>query len=323
MKMFRQLFITLLLILSAPLTWAAVEPIDKIIAIVNDDVVTANELAFRMHVVKEQMTDAKVTLPSDSLMRPQVLDRKIEQMLALQTAKRYGITVDDQALSFAVEAVAKNNRTTVSGLREILEKDGVNYTAFLEDLRKQVTVQRTEQALVGGKINMSQEEVNHIYQQYLKSTNQHKEYRLGHILISLPKDPSVEQLSAAQKKAQEAMQALEVENSDFFNIALKYSDSKDVLNQADLGLRKRTELPTIFGDAVDPLKQGDVAGPIRSSSGLHLVKVLELKNNAQKEDIPAEQLKSRIQQQLFQRKLNEALQNWYTQLRDEASVQVM
>lgn len=428
--MTRKLLIPLMLLLLAPWAHAAVEPIDNIVAVVNDDVVTANELAFRMRVVKEQMQQGKVELPNDELMRPQVLDRIIEQMLALQTAKRYGIAVDDEALNQAVATVAKNNRTTVSGLREMLEKDGVNYTSFLEDLRKQVTVQRVEQSMIGSKINLTQEEVNHLYQQVLKSNNQNKQYRLGHILVSLPKDPTAEQVATAQKKAQEALEAMKKDGSDFFNVALKYSDSKDVLNQADLGLRKRTELPTIFGDAVDPLKQGDVAGPFRSSSGLHVIKVLELKDDKatatnkvveeylvrhilvattrvrsdeqakkeideiyqqlqngsdfttlakaksddtgskqeggklnwsqsraftpafaqavetlpkgklgtpiksefgwhivevldnRKRDVTDNMLKARIQEQLYQRKFQEALQNWYTQLRDEAMIQV-
>lgn len=426
----RKIFITALFVLTAPLAFAAVETIDQIVAIVNDDVVTANELGFRMDVVKDQMKNANATIPSDDLMRPQVLDRVIEQMLALQAAKRYGIAVDDAALDQAVATVARNNKTTVSGLREMLEKDGVDYTSFLEDLRKQVTVQRVEQSLVSNKINLSQEEVNHLYNQMLKSSNQHKEYRLGHVLISLPKDPTVEQLAAAQKKAQEAQEGL-TSNTDFFDVALKFSDSKDVLNQADLGLRKRAELPTIFSDEIDGMKLGDVRGPIRSSSGLHLIKLLEVKDDkasaqskvvdeylarhilvaptrarneeeskklidsiyaklqkgedfaalakahsddpgskvdggklnwsqaraftpafadslvklpknkisapikseygwhiievldTRKRDVSDAMLKAKIQEQLYQRKFNEALQNWYTQLKDEASISIV
>lgn len=320
--MYRKLIITLFFVLLTPFAWAAVEPIDSIIAIVNDDVVTANELSFRMNVVKEQMAQNTKELPSDELMRPQVLERIIEQMLALQTAEKYGILVDDNALDQAVATVASNNKTTVSGLRQMLEKDGVNYVSFLEDLRKQVTVQRTEQALVGKRISLTEEEVNQLYGQYLKSANQNKEYRLGHILISLPKEPTTEQLTAAQTKAQAAMAALNKEK-DFLDVALKYSDSKDVLNQADLGLRKHGELPTIFTDIVDPLKLGDVAGPVRSSSGLHVIKVLELNTQNSKTELSEAELKSRIQQQLYQRKFNESLQNWYTQLRDEAVVNVV
>jgi peptidyl-prolyl cis-trans isomerase SurA len=308
----------------------------------------------------------------------------------------------------------------------------VDYTSFLEDLRKQVTVQRAEQAFVSNKVNLSQEEVNHLYTQLTKANNQNKQYRLGHILISLPKDPTAVQLAEATKRAQEAQAGLERPGSDFFDVALKYSDSKDVLNQADLGLRKRPELPTIFGDATDKMKVGEVSAPIRSSSGLHLIKLLEVKEDSpvagqnkvveeyltrhilvattrmrdeaaakkeidaiyeqlqkgedfaalakaksddpgskqeggqlnwsaakaytpafaqaittlpkgkisapvksefgwhiievldtRKRDVGDSMLKAKIQEQLYQRKFNEALQNWYTQLKDEASIQVL
>jgi peptidyl-prolyl cis-trans isomerase SurA len=420
----------IVLAIFSPLAFAAIEPIDKIVAIVNDDVVTSNELDFRMDVIKEQMQAAKVEVPSDVLMRPQVLDRVIEQMLALQAAKRYGITVDDEMLNKAVGNVARNNNTTVSGLREMLEKDGVDYTSFLDDLRRQVTVQRVEQGLISSKINLSEEEINHQYNQIMKSSNQNKQYRLGHVLISLPKDPSADQLAAAQQKAQEAQAGLET-NTNFFDVALKYSDSKDVLNQSDLGLRKAAELPTLFAEEVNGMKVGDVRGPIRSSSGLHLIKLLEVKDDkalaqtkvveeylarhiliattrlrneeeskkliesvytklqngedfatlakaysddtgskldggklnwtqpraftpafaetmvklpkgkisapvksefgwhiievldTRSRDVSDSMLKAKIQEQMYQRKFNEALQNWYTQLRDEASVNIL
>lgn len=427
-----RLLLASFLLFSSASALAEIEPLDNIVAIINDDVVTANELEFRMLVIKEQMKEKNVPLPSDELMRPQVLDRVIEQMLVLQAANRFGLVVDDAALSKAVETVAKNNQTTVSGLREMLEKDGVTYTSFLEDLRKQVVVQRAEQAFVSNKVNLNQEEVNHLYSQITKSNNQNKQYRLGHILISLPKDPTAEQLAAAMKRAQEAQAGLERAESDFFDVALKYSDSKDVLNQADLGLRKRPELPTIFGDATENMKVGQVSAPIRSSSGLHIIKLLEVKDDApmaaqnkvveeylarhilvattrardeaaakkeidaiyeslqkgedfaalakaksddpgskqeggqlnwspakaytpafaeaitslpkgkisapvqsefgwhiievldsRKRDVSDSMLKAKIQEQLYQRKFNEALQNWYTQLKDEASIQVL
>jgi peptidyl-prolyl cis-trans isomerase SurA len=319
--MLRTLLLSFLLLLS-PWALAALETLDSIVAIVNNDVITANELDFRMGVVKDQMKGSKVPVPSDELMRPQVLERIVEQMLALQVAERYGISIDDETLNQAVTTVARNNHTTVSGLREMLEKDGVDYQSFLEDLRKQVTVQRAEQSFVSSKVHLNQEEVNHLFNQVQKSNNQHKQYRLGHILISLPKDPTSEQIAAAQTKAQEAEASLEASSADFFDVALKYSDSKDVLNQADLGLRKRTELPSIFGDSVDTMKPGDVRGPIRSSSGLHLIKLLEVKDD---KPMPLDdnQLRARIQEQLYQRKFHEALQNWYTQLRDEAVVQLV
>lgn len=429
--LFRKYIIALVFVVLTPFAYAAVETIDKIVAIINDDIITSNDLNFRTEVVKNQMKEVKVEAPSDDLLRPQVLDRMIEQMLALQAAKRYGIQVDDTTLNQAVASVARNNHTTVSGLREMLEKDGVNYESFLEDLRKQVIVQRVEQSVVGSKINLSQDEVNHQFDLISKASNQHKQYRLGHILISLPKDPTAEQLAAAQTKAQEAQAGLETNTGSFFDVALKYSDSKDVLNQADLGLRKLDELPSLFSEEVQNMKQGQVAGPFRSSSGLHVIKLLEVKDDqasgqakvvdeylvrhilisptrvrseaeakkqvdevyaqlqkganfedlakqysddtaskqdggklnwtqpraltpafaeamtklpknkisepvksdfgwhiievldTRKRDVTDAMLKAKIQEQLYQRKFNDALQNWYTQLKDEAMVEML
>lgn len=414
------------LLLFAPLSvFAELQPIDSIVAIVNDDVVTENELSFRMKVVKDQMKDASVPLPSDDLLRPQVLDRFIEQMLILQTAERYGIKVDDQMLNQTVQNIARKNNTTVSGLRQMLEKEGVNYTDFLDDLRRQLTVQRTEQAFVADTIHLSEDEVEHLYQQTLNANDENKQYRVGHILISLPKDPTSEQLTQAQSRADKAYEALQ-NKQDFFDVALRYSNSKDVLNSADLGLRKRTELPTLFSDVVTDMSLKDVHEPIRSTNGFHVIQLLEVKESqaqqhvveeyrarhilvtttrlrnedeAKKQidsiykqlqngtsfaelaktysddlgskqsggeldwtqpqylapafaktmvelpvgtvskpvksdfgwhvievldkrerDLSGQVLKANIQEQIFQRKLHEALQNWYTQLRDEAVI---
>ncbi len=261
--------------------FAAPVPLDRIVAIVNDDVVTETELEYRISVIKEQMKTTNVTLPGDDILQPQVLDRLIEQMLVLQAADRYGVFIDDQALNQALFTIAQQNNATVSELRDMLEDDGIDYQKFLDDLRTQITIQRTEQRLISSEITLNNEEIDHLYNQSLKSTQQNKQYRLGHILVALSRDPTPEQVSLAQARALEAQHML-VETEDFQQVALRFSDSKDVLKQSDLGLRRHDELPTLFADSVHKMEVGEIAGPFRNSSGLHLVQLLEVEQgNAQ------------------------------------------
>lgn len=257
---------------------AAPASIDRIVAIVNDDVVTETELGYRTRVIKDQMASTKAQLPPDEILQQQVLNRLIEQKLVLQMGTRYGITIDDQALDQAIYSVAKNNKTTVSGLRTMLEKDGINYQQFLSDLRTQLATQRIEQRLVGDTIHLSQEEVENIFKRTQLSSNQNKRYRLGHILIPLPKEPTSDEIKEAEGRAQEAI-ALLNKGQDFTQVALTYSGSKDVLKSTDLGLRRQEELPTLFSDIAPTLALNQVQGPIRNSSGLHIVKLLELEDN--------------------------------------------
>ncbi len=403
-------------------------PLDNIVAIVNDDVVTQTELNYRTRVIKQQMKDAKVTLPEDSVLEPQVLDRIIEQMLVIQAAERFGVFVDDQALNQALYTVARQNKVSVSELRGMLEDEGIDYEKFLDDLRTQLIVQRTEQRMVSNEITLSDEEVEHLYQQSLKSSQQNKQYRVGHILIALTQDPTPEHLAEAQQRALEA-QTMLLDTNDFHQVALRYSDSKDVLNQSDLGFRRFNEMPSLFANAVTDMKVGDTAGPFRNSSGLHIIQLLEVQQDAPEEkqlvtethvrhillktnparndaetekaaseiyksladgadfatlakahsedlgtkqsggdlnwmkskqfvpafatamdsldvneiskpvktefgwhiiqvlerrqsDVTRDTLKAQIQDQIYRRKFNEALQNWYTQLRDQALIEV-
>lgn len=275
--MFRTVIASLVLSFSCALL-ATPASIDRIVAIVNDDVVTQTELGYRTRVIKEQMSANKAQLPPDDILEQQVLNRLIEQKLVLQMGTRYGITIDDQALDQALYSVAKNNKTTVSGLRTMLEKDGINYQQFLSDLRTQLATQRIEQRLVGDTIHLSQEEVENVFKRSQLSSNQNKRYRLGHILIPMPKEPTSEEIKEAEARAQEAIAHLN-KGQDFTQVALTYSGSKDVLKSTDLGLRRQDELPTLFSDVAPTLTLNQVQGPIRNSSGLHIIKLLELEDN--------------------------------------------
>lgn len=274
----KKIITALLLTFVAVQALAKVVTLDSIAAIVNDDVITQSELETRTAMVTEQMQAAKIELPSKAIIKNQVLDRMIEQMLVLQAAERYGIKIDDQALNQALYAIAKQNNTDVEGLKVLLEKDGIHYQDFLSDLRKNLAVQRTERAVVGENIHLSSEEVTYLMNQMQKSSHANTQYRLGHILISLPQDPNEEQLAQAQSRAQLALDNLN-EEKPFQQVAIEFSDSKDVLKSSDLGLRHENELPTLFSEKAVNLKLNEVAGPFRNASGLHIIKLLEVKQD--------------------------------------------
>jgi peptidyl-prolyl cis-trans isomerase SurA len=407
------------------LAHAAPQSLDKIVAVVNSDVITQHELDFRMDLVKNQIGAAS-QLPSDEVLAEQVLDRMIEQTLVEQAATRSGVTVTELDLRQAVESIAKQNRMTVDELKEALQQDGLTYEKFQEDLKAQVTASRAQQRIVGSSIRLSDAEIDHWVAQNKNRVQAQRQYLFGHILIALPKDPTPEQIEEANKRAALALAKLK-EHGDFRKVALTYSDSSDVLDKPNLGWRYSHELPTLLADIAPTLEKGDIRGPIRNGSGLHIVELLDVKDDEtpkqwveetharhiliglnelrdekkaleraneviaklesgadfaklakeysddpgskqsggdlgfvqpksltpkfaetmtqlkvgerskpvltpfgwhvievldrQKREVSHELLRAEIQEKLYQRKMNEALQNWYTQLRDQAQVQ--
>lgn len=268
-------WIIMLTLFCSFLAHAKPQALDKIVAVVNDDVITEHELEFRMTLVKEQLKTAP-QLPADDVLATQVLDRMIEQTLVEQAGRRAGVTVTDVDVRQAAESIAKQNNMTLEQLKNALAQDGVSYEKFEADLRDQVTVSRAQQRIVGSSIRLSDAEIDHWVAQNKNRVQSKRQYLFGHILVALPKDPTPEQVAKANERAAQALAKLKA-NADFSKVALTYSDSNDVLERQNLGWRYSHELPTLLGDIAPTLNKGEIRGPLRNASGLHIVQLLDVK----------------------------------------------
>ncbi len=312
----KSISIILLLLMSAQLY--ASSTLDRIRATVNDDIITQSELNERIIGAKKQLRAVGVATPEDKALTEQVLNRLVEERLILQQAQMMGMQVDDAALNKALISIAKNNNTDLAGFRQLLEADGYDYIEFREQIRKDMLINQVQQQRVGYNIMVSDDEINRLVGEMAAKDTAHTQYRVGHILIALPRNPSSEQVQIAQTKANAAIASLK-KSADFTQVALQYSDSTNVLKQADLGWRTSAELPSLISSIVPKMQINEIAEPLRNPSGLHIIQLLEKRQQMlQSAGVQREQAR----EYLYQQKLQEAMQAWINQLRDGAHVDV-
>jgi peptidyl-prolyl cis-trans isomerase SurA len=249
------------------------EMVDSIVAVVNDEVITFNELQARIEMVTQRMRSQNVPIPPLTDMRRQVLERLIVEAAQMQLAKDGGLRVDDTTLDRAIVRVAEQNKMTVQQLRDQIEKDGLAYAAYREDIRNQITLIRLREREVDSKVVISDAEVENFLAAEAATVQTQQEINLAQILIRIPENASSEVIAARRSKAEEALQKVKA-GEDFVKLAGSYSDATDALTGGDMGWRSPDRLPQLFVNAVLPLKEGQVASLIKSPNGFHILKVL-------------------------------------------------
>ena len=256
---------------------APLEPVDKIVAVVNDDVITGTELDTRLHSIKEQLKNQSSPIPPDAVLKKQVLDRMILATLQLQLADQNGIRVDDETLNRTIERIAGDNKLSLPEFRSVLEKEGYDFATFREDIRREILISRVQQRQVSDRIMVTEQEIDNFLATQRAQGNTGAEYHLAHILIAVPDASSSERIQAARQRAEDVLKKLR-SGANFQETAIAVSDGQQALQGGDLGWRKAGELPTLFVDTVTHMKTGDVSDLIRSPSGFHIIKLLEQRN---------------------------------------------
>ena len=267
--MIKYLLVGLLL---ANSVWAA--PLDRIVAVVNNEIVLDSELVEMEQTVRQQLRQRNAAIPSSDILRRQVLERLIMQKLQLQRAEMSGIRVADDALNAAVRQIAENNNLTIRQFRDALESDGYDFTEFRETIREEMVISRLRKSEVEDSIVVSEREVDNFLATQNLQGDSEQAFRLLHILVGIPDAPTPEQVQEAEQKLA-VIQDLLAEGGDFSEIAAGYSDGQNALEGGELGWRKQAELPTLFAGVVPNLSVGEVSDVIRSGSGFHLVKLVE------------------------------------------------
>jgi peptidyl-prolyl cis-trans isomerase SurA len=270
--MIKYLIVGLLL---ATNVWA--QSLDKIVAVVNDEVILESDLQDMEQTIRQQIRQRDAAMPPSDILRKQVLERLIMQRLQIQEADKVGIRVGDDALNAALKQIADKNQLTLRQFRDVLEKDGYDFSQFRETIRDEMIIARLRKSQVEDRVVVSDREIdNFLATQKIQDGGQ-VEYDLQHILISLPEAASPEEVQAAQEKL-EKVQALLKEGGDFSQVAAGYSDGQNALEGGELGWRKQGELPSLFAEVVPTLAVGEVSQPLRSGSGFHLVRVKDKKS---------------------------------------------
>jgi peptidyl-prolyl cis-trans isomerase SurA len=257
---------------ASPSSAPRVQLADAIIAVVNNEVITRQELLERSRMVERRMRNQGVALPPPAELQRQLLERMIVDRAQLQLAKEYGIRVDDTMLDRAISRIAEQNKMPLQEFRNQLEREGTPFNRFREEIREEILMQRLREREVDNKIQISESEVENYIAAERDSTQSQQEYNLAQILVRIPENASAEQIAARRQRAEQVMQQIKA-GGDFAKLAATYSDSSDALSGGDLGWRNQDRLPQLFLEAVANLKQGEVSPVIKSANGFHIIKL--------------------------------------------------
>ncbi len=255
---------------------ARTELIDRIVAVVNKEVITQYELAERMNRVRKELERRGTSLPDRGEIERQVLERLIIEKVQLQYARETGVRVDDLELDRTVSRVAEGNKLSLTEFRKTLERDAINFDGFREELRNEILMNRLRDREVTGKITVSEGEIENLLLEQGERKDIATEYNIAHILVRVPEQASPEQLETRRARAEEAVKRLK-DGADFAQLAAAYSDAPDALQGGVLGWRSQQRLPELYVEALAALKPGDISGVFRSPAGFHVLKLLELR----------------------------------------------
>lgn len=254
---------------------ATAELLDRIVAVVEDDVILDSELRREVAQIAQRITDSNMALPPEFVLRRQVLEKLILEKLQRQLAERSGIQITEEILNNYLLDIARRNNMNLREFKRELERQGIGFQEFSENIRNEIIINQLRAKEIGSRIKVTDREIDHFLEAN-KSGQGNVEYRLGHILIAVPEAASSSTIQRAKAKADETVQALR-QGQDFAQTAMRLSDSGQALKGGDLGWRTLAQIPTLFADTVKAMRQGEVSEPIRSPSGFHIIKLLDVK----------------------------------------------
>jgi peptidyl-prolyl cis-trans isomerase SurA len=257
--------------------------IDSIAVVVNDDVITTNEIAARVKSIEARMKAGNAPMPDAADLRRQVVEAMIVERAQMQLAKEMGVKASDQELDRAIGRIAEQQKMSLQDMRNQMEKEGMPWATFREEIRNEMIMQRLREHEVDNKIQISDAEVDTYMSAEHAAAADQVEMNIAQILVRIPENATPEQIAARKARADEVARQLRT-GADFAKIAATYSDAPDALKGGDVGWRDPNRLPPLFADALRKTAPGQITPVLRSSTGFHLLKLVAKRNLADSKD---------------------------------------
>jgi len=251
-----------------------IEELDQVVAVVNNDVITATELKKRIKQILAQLKSKKNRLPPKNVLFRQILEQLITERIQLQLAKRASVIIGDETINNVIQKIARENKLTLAEFRDVLKHDDIQYSEFRNNIKNEITINQLKKRRVENTIVVTNQEIDTELRNQKNNKALTEDFHLAHILIATPEAATPVQIQKAKQKAQQIIAQLNI-GADFAETAAAHSNGQNALKGGDLGWRQAAQLPSIFTDKVIKLEAGQITNLIRSPSGFHIVKVIE------------------------------------------------
>ncbi|MBZ5486141.1 peptidylprolyl isomerase [Halomonas aquamarina] len=294
------------------------QPIDSVVAVVNEGVIMRSELNDRIAQIEQQAQAQGGSLPPRSALEAQVLERMVMDEIQLQLARRANLSIDDTELNRQLRSIAESNNMNLEQFADAVEADGMTLADVREEIRREMLMRQVQQRQVGQRVSVSDRDVQRVLDQQMSQSSDQsfvEETRARHILVELNPTRNEEQ---ARARAQQVRQRLQ-QGEDFASLAREFSDDRgSALNGGELGWVRPGQTVPAFEDAMQSLSEGQVSEPVRSQFGYHVIEVEERR----RQNVTDESRREQVRQAIFQRRANEELQTWQQEIRAEAFVDI-
>lgn len=251
-----------------------IKKLDRIVAIVDQEVITEKELEEKLITVINNLKNQKVDLPPENTLKKQVIERMIINSLQIQLASETGIKVSDNQIDKTIDRIAEKNKLNITDFKKMIEKDGTPFYKFKESIKNEIIISQLKEREIDSKILITDGEIdNYLSAQKNESS---EEFEVAHILIKIPEDASPEKLEKIKNKAEDAAKSIQ-NGKSFSQVSATFSDASNALEGGLMGIKKSNELPTLFLDALKKLDVGKISPILRSPSGFHILKLISRK----------------------------------------------
>jgi len=258
-------------------TESSIQKLDRIIAVVDQDVITEKELQEKINSVISNLKNQKIEIPSESVLRKQVIERLIANSVQIQLALQTGLKISDAQVDKTIERISEKNKLNVVDFKKTLEKDGTNFYKFREEIRNEITIAQLKEREVDSKIVITDGEIDNFLNAQSKEIQD--EFEVAHILIRVPEDASPEKLEKLKNKAEEASKQI-LSGKNFTQVSAAFSETPNALEGGSLGWKKASDLPTLFVDALKKIEMGTLTPILRSPNGFHILKLINKKGSS-------------------------------------------
>lgn len=307
-------------VLAATPSTSIIQPLDRIVAVVNNDIIMQSSLNWQVAIIKQQLQMAHQSIPSNSQLRQKVLNQMIDEKLVLQAAAKAKITVTENQLDKAISNIAAQNHLTLDQLKQQLAKQGMNYSTYQKQIHQQLLISRIEQQILGNTIHVSNAEIKAAMKR-IPVSQTIPEYHLQALLVPVSNTATPAQVQTAKKIANDIIQQLQ-QGADVANVAATTATATEPLQGGDMGWKQLSQLPPTIGTELAAAIPGSIVGPLQTANGFYIIKVVATRI-AKISQPPVIQSKDMVQQNLYYQKLQQAVPHWVKQLRKTAYIKII